>query len=114
MKNLSLFAAALLLVIGSSTRANAWGGYDPVEHPFDFIGQNQDQTYGDSVCQQRYGQLISASNNSYSDFNIGSNGVNGNFGYNGTGVFAFDNVEITGAWHVWYHQRKGTCVANKG
>ncbi len=114
MKNFLFFVATLILINGSTTRANAWGGYADVEHPFLSIGAGIDQYQGDSICQQKYGELINSSFNSGAS--VGNNNNDGwNWDWNITAnpVNAYDGKEISGAWHVWYHQLRGHCVANK-
>jgi hypothetical protein len=110
----ALFLATVAVLSDSVTPAHAWGGYDPVEHPFDFIGQNQDQTYGDSVCQQRYGEKLAAADSNSGSWVINNQGVWVETGNQWKDFKAYDGVNIRNAWHVWYHQRRGHCVANKG
>jgi hypothetical protein len=108
---LAIASSTSLLQVVSMTKAEAFGGYARHERPFKYIGSRYSQSNGDARCRQIYGDLggFQASG--------GVTGSNfGGFGWgkvSGRAVFAYDGTLINKAWHVWYHQKNGECVANK-
>jgi hypothetical protein len=107
LQTVSILLAAGLVSFCFSSKANAFGGYADVEHPFAYIGSGISQGEGDAQCRQLHYNM---KNESYSA-NAGTDGFGVN--WRGSVVTAFDGVAITHPWHVWYHQVNGECVANK-
>ena len=88
-------------------KAIAFGDYAPVEHPFQYIGSGYTQQNGNAYCRQLYQEKVAIKN----EFGMANNFpyINYSVGF----VFSSDGTEISEAWHVWYHQVNGECVANK-
>lgn len=74
----------------------------PVEHPFYIFPEEEQysQEFGDGVCLNRWLEHPSPQIES-------SSGTRLPYKY------AYDGIEISAQWHVWYHREGGFCVANK-
>jgi hypothetical protein len=101
-------------------KANAFGDYASHEHPFHFLGSGWDQYQGDAYCRQVFadkgGYQAAGGAGGGWGWNDGDGwfgGGGGGFSFGGNLVYAHDGTIINGANHVWYHQRRGECIANK-
>ncbi|NJK71515.1 MAG: hypothetical protein HC932_04695 [Thermales bacterium] len=80
--------------------------YKNREHPFAYIGSNAySQEEGNNICFNEFFNRVNGGNSSI--------GVTSVYEASWSRLWAWDGVEITNAWHIWYHQSQGHCIANK-
>ena len=107
LKTLATLLSTGLFFFCLSSKANAFGGYQPHEHPFAYVSEQMSQGRGDAYCRQLYTQM---KNQTFSA-RFGTDDVGIQWG--GSVVTAFDRVDIGHPWHIWYHANNSECVANQ-
>jgi hypothetical protein len=92
----------------TSEAAKAVEGFQSHEHPFQQIEPGKDQQEGNATCWQIFSNL---GQRGTAEYQIGfpDSYIRGSLPVD---KYAWDGTWINHANHIWYHQKRGICVAN--